>query len=1069
MKPPLLDKRTRAEVLAQALTLAGRNPPIGWTGYVPEWAPPADEPDPGQRLLESFARLAELVIERLNRVPENNFLSFLEFAGVERFPGASAQVPVTFVVSNRAPVGGIVPAGTQVATTQTKQSDARVFETRRDFFASLARLQSMVAVMPATDRYVVLPTPPTIPSAASLAASMPIRVMTAAEPALGDIQHALFLGSEQLFGRKDAIDVMVQCSVISGTFPTDVVWRRFDKQAKTWVDLTPPIVVGGGGPNISFTFPALRDVAKTSVDGVQDFWIAAFFTGGVAAIATPPVLSSITGSLVPSAPLPASLDAAFYNGAPLDLSKPFHPFGRRPAYGDAFYFASDAAFAPGNSNVSIGFDIAPYVHSVLTTRFNGLPAAMTVRTTARWQYLNAGGQWIDLATFDHEFQFTTAGIVTRVPMSPATPVGAAGDGVLVGTADGDATVQVTFASLPADVGRREVNGVENHWLRVLLTSENPYGIDGVVTGTGTGTRFLGPLFIEPRIEGIHVTFAPHAASVPIARARALNNFDWSEMPSPGAAIVPYVSPEQRRIGTMPVFGSAPALYVSFDRALEADAFVSLFIDLDGPGSSLVSPLESGQPGIAFEYWSQGRGWRPLDVTDDSLNLTTSGTVAFVAPRDAAPAALFANTEAQSPADATPRWWMRARLAAGGYDYPPAVRGAYLNTVAAENRTTVPEVLIGSSNGEPDQTFVLVKGPVLSGDVWVRETERPSADELHQLDIEHAEDEESPMPSATTPSPNVRDVGGGDPEVWVRWRRVPNFRLSGPRSRHYLLDSVAAIVQFGNGTSGHIPVVGRNNLVFRDLQTGGGASVNQEVKPLSVKELKTSLPFIDKVFNVQAASAGASPWTIEQFEEFGPQSLKNRGRAVTTEDYEWMIRQRFSDVARVRCMPVREPGPGGALRFKAGGVTALVVPWSTEPRPQPTQGLIQQVRDYLAHVVLTNISADVHVKGPDYVAVDIAATIVPKRPELAIVVMRKASAALEAFLHPLTGGEDGGGYTFGRDVYLSEVQAELERIDEIDHVVSAHFIAVPGADQFPVDSDHLASSGTHQITVLSVES
>jgi predicted phage baseplate assembly protein len=256
--------------------------------------------------------------------------------------------------------------------------------------------------------------------------------------------------------------------------------------------------------------------------------------------------------------------------------------------------------------------------------------------------------------------------------------------------------------------------------------------------------------------------------------------------------------------------------------------------------------------------------------------------------------------------------------------------------------------------------------------------------------------------------------------------------------------------------------------MRGLQTGGGASANSEAGPLSVKELKSSLPFIDKVFNVQSASAGASPWTIEQFEAFGPQSIKNRGRAVTREDYEWMIRQQFSDVARVRCLPVTEPGPGGTLQFKAGGVTALIVPFSGEPRPQPAQGLMRKVREYLTHVVLSNITTDVHVKGPDYHAVDIETVLVPTHPEYAMVVARKAQSALDAFLHPLTGGEDRKGYGFGRPVFLSEAQAVLERIEEVDHVVSARFVSAPDADVFSISENRLASPGVHRITARSAE-
>jgi hypothetical protein len=1065
VKPPLLDKRTRDRVLEQALHLAGQDTPAGWPGYVPDWTVPAEVSDPGHRLLQSFARLAELLIERLNQMPQRNFLSFLEFAGVERFPGAPAEVPATFVVSKRAPLGGIVPAGTQVATTQTKTSDSRVFETRRDFFATRAKLVSIVVLQPAENRFAVVPVPPTPPTPASLAAATSIRAFTTAEPALADVAHVLYVASEPLFARKAAADITLTLTLSMGAFPGSVTWRRFDKDAGAWVTLSPTVDSSVPG-ELRVTFPALAGVAKTTVEGVEDFWLAAHFTGTAAAIAEPPVISSITGAVSPAAIASVPLDAAFHNSSALDVSRPFLPFGPRPAYGDAFYFASRVAFSPENATVTLNASIRPFTDAALQAQFVGLPAGgMSVRTQARWQYLNANAQWVDLAYFDHEFQFGSATVPSGVTVSRTShsPAQTAGEGTFIGTSSGDAAMQVVFPAFPADIGLGVRNGVENRWLRVLLTSERPYGNDGVLTGSGATARFVGPLFIPPRVDSLTATIVPRTDLLPMSCIKTLNNFLFSDHLASGGAIRPFVAASRHELAGSSAFGAAAALYCGFDRQLEPAAFISLYFDLAAPASSLSSPLESGRPAIAWEYWSAAGGWRLLDAADETLDLTTSGTVAFVAPRDAAPAGRFRQVSPQSEPDPVARWWLRARLASGSFDHPPALRGAYLNTVMTENRSTFPELLIGSSNGEPEQSIALVKGPVLAGDVWIRETERPSAQELLDLDAEHAEDESGGAPVGMLPSPNVREAGEGG-EVWVRWRRRPNFRLSGSRSRHYLLDSVAAIVRLGNGMRGQIPAVGRNNIVFRGLQTGGGASANLDVAALSVKELKSSLPFIDKVFNVQAASAGASPWTVEQYGEFGPQSLKTRGRAVTTEDYAWMVRQRFSDVARVSCRAVSEPSPGG-LQFKAGGTTTIIVPWSSEPRPQPSQGLIRKVREFLEGTVLTNIVGDVHVNGPHYVAVDIEATLVPTRPEFALGLARKAQEAIDAFLHPLTGGQDHRGYGFGRPVFLSEVYAALERIEEVDHVVTARFSALPGAEAYPVTGDRLASSGMHQLYVV----
>jgi predicted phage baseplate assembly protein len=254
--------------------------------------------------------------------------------------------------------------------------------------------------------------------------------------------------------------------------------------------------------------------------------------------------------------------------------------------------------------------------------------------------------------------------------------------------------------------------------------------------------------------------------------------------------------------------------------------------------------------------------------------------------------------------------------------------------------------------------------------------------------------------------------------------------------------------------------------MRGFEAGGGEKANTDAVPLAIQELKTSLPFIDRVFNVQAASGGADAWTVPRLLELGPQSIKNRGRLVTTEDYEWMILERFSQVARVRCLATRAPGPGGELVFKAGAVTVIVVPRSAERRPQPSQRLIRQIRDFLARTALAAIDGDIHVKGPDYTEVSVSALLTPAVPELSNVILRRAAAELEGFLHPLTGGEDRTGYGFGRAVYLSEVQAVLERIDGVDHVEEAVFLgAGPGVQSFLVSENSLASSGIHDIRLV----
>jgi hypothetical protein len=75
--------------------------------------------------------------------------------------------------------------------------------------------------------------------------------------------------------------------------------------------------------------------------------------------------------------------------------------------------------------------------------------------------------------------------------------------------------------------------------------------------------------------------------------------------------------------------------------------------------------------------------------------------------------------------------------------------------------------------------------------------------------------------------------------------------------------------------------------------------------------------------------------------------------------------------------------------------------------------------------------------------------------------------LKAFLHPLTGGPEGKGWDFGRDVSASDIYALLEDIDGIDRVENLKFISngEPIAeDILKIEADYLVANGTHTINL-----
>lgn len=108
---PNLDDRTFVDLVLEARERA-RNACPAWTDMSVN--------DPGMALIEVFAHLTEVMIYRLNRLPEKSYLTFLNLIGLSRRPPSAAWVELTFARDSREtdsekPTITIAP-GTRVTT-----------------------------------------------------------------------------------------------------------------------------------------------------------------------------------------------------------------------------------------------------------------------------------------------------------------------------------------------------------------------------------------------------------------------------------------------------------------------------------------------------------------------------------------------------------------------------------------------------------------------------------------------------------------------------------------------------------------------------------------------------------------------------------------------------------------------------------------------------------------------------------------------------------------------------------------------------------------------------------------
>lgn len=113
--------------------------------YCPEWTD-YNLSDPGITLIELFAWMTEMLVYRLNRVPEKNYIKFMELLGMQLQPASSARAELTFRLSAPFPLGpeddtvAVVPKGTEVATRATEEEEEIIFTTDERLVIASPRL-----------------------------------------------------------------------------------------------------------------------------------------------------------------------------------------------------------------------------------------------------------------------------------------------------------------------------------------------------------------------------------------------------------------------------------------------------------------------------------------------------------------------------------------------------------------------------------------------------------------------------------------------------------------------------------------------------------------------------------------------------------------------------------------------------------------------------------------------------------------------------------------------------------------------------------------------------------------
>ena len=485
------------------------------------------------------------------------------------------------------------------------------------------------------------------------------------------------------------------------------------------------------------------------------------------------------------------------------------------------------------------------------------------------------------------------------------------------------------------------------------------------------------------------------------------------------------------------------------------------------------------------------------LDDQTEGLQGNGQVAVTVPSSwtAQNSEVWAELQPQTPEDLvdTPLFWVGLELENVGIEPPSAPPGSprifpdielgldYIlaNAVAATHALSIRQSeRLGTGSGEPFQRFELAHTPLYK---------QPGA--------------ENPYDHLVVEVRSQQLDGGFGP--WQPWSAVEDlpkgvaaaYRLNPVTGTLYLGNDHPTLSPDGHGT---IPPSGSELQAVSYRYVTGGVAGN--VPPGSLTIIRTPIPGAAVATNVGPATGGSDEESIEDTQRRAPELLRNRYRAVTVEDYEYLAQEASTDIQKVRALgprlvnqdeasalgvPEETPWNYGGISRSPGGVTVIVIPAAPlgVPRPTPSDELIQEVRAYLGR--RRSVATRLQVVGPRYLPIRVSASIQVWRsavrdgltttPDLESQVIE----TIHRFLHPLWGGPQGSGWDIGQEIAIADLFDVIQPPRDIGFISNLaitamdpaysrpHSINVPGVWLPVADYEIVCSHTDHAIQAQQV--
>lgn len=321
-------------------------------------------------------------------------------------------------------------------------------------------------------------------------------------------------------------------------------------------------------------------------------------------------------------------------------------------------------------------------------------------------------------------------------------------------------------------------------------------------------------------------------------------------------------------------------------------------------------------------------------------------------------------------------------------------GALLGTVGAVQGRTSTDVILGTSDGLPNQKFEVPETPVIDDSLRV-----------------------------------FVDEGIGLEEWEIVETMIENLSCD-KVCMTFQDDQLRTFVQFGDNGQGKIPDAGAP--IYGTYRIGGGAEGNVGADTITIIEDSITFagsPITITVTNIDAATGGEDEQSIESARLEGPRTLRALYRAVTVEDFEGLA-EVFAGVAKAKAVAGHF---WGTNQSSCCQVSLYIVPVGG--------GLPSIVlkRDLIEYFDSRKLACTcVEIFDPLYQPVDVRGVIVTFSNFNVEDVEQSVLARIDAYFD-----ESESPYTgFDKGAYLSDIIYVIDGTDGVDHVDLTDFTRHP---------------------------